>query len=122
MQNKCYLIIICSLFLLVSFTSFAQLIYVSPSPGSKFQNPETGIILRSRNSIDASSLSKKNLIQIEGSISGVHDFKMKLVQDNRTIILHPTEDFAEGETITVSIGNEIRLKSGEKIQGTSFQF
>src|SRR5262245_24294076 len=121
MQNRIYFIFLV-LGILLSSVTFAQLIYVSPSAGSKFQNPETGIILKSQNPVDLASLSKKNLFHIEGSLTGIHKFEIKLVQDNRTIILQPIQKFMEGETVTVSVGNKIQLESGENINGTSFQF
>src|ERR1044071_7386435 len=50
---------------IIVHSSSAQFTYISPVPGSKMNNKETNIILRTGNFIDAASL-KNNLVAING--------------------------------------------------------
>lgn len=104
------------------FFSQAQFQYLSPEPGSKYHNPNTTIILRNGNQLDEASLQTKHLFKVQGSLSGKHDFEVKLAENGKTIILKPTQPFSGGETVTVNIAEGMRSSSQERIHGTSFSF
>ncbi len=101
--------------------SNAQFTYLSPMPGSKMNNLETSIILKTGKFIDATSL-KNALITINGSLSGVHEASIKLARDNKTILVYPITKFSGGETVSVEIKDGIKNADGSKVSGASFQF
>ncbi|MGB3076990.1 MAG: arylsulfotransferase family protein [Chitinophagales bacterium] len=115
--------IVLTLFLNLFFAGsiFAQFEYISPKPNSLYHNPETNIILKSGSEMDQHSL-KTELVQITGSISGVHAFKIVLSSDQKTILFYPTVKFEFDETVTVIIADGFKIKSGEEVKGTSFTF
>jgi hypothetical protein len=101
--------------------STAQVEYMSPKPGSKFNNPETNIIIRFTQSIDIKSLSDESF-HISGSISGNHIFSFKLAENNKVIIIKTNRNFAFGETITFNSKNNIRNIDGDYYSMVSFTF
>lgn len=104
------------------FFSQAQFQYISPVPGSKYHDPNTTITLRNGNQLDEASLLTKNLFRVQGSLSGKHDYEVKLAGNGKTIILKPAQPFAGGETVTVDIAEGIQSSSRQKIHGISFSF
>lgn len=115
-------IVIAGLFMLASWNSRAQFEYISPQPGTSFHNPSTNILLRNAHQLDYNSLQKKNLFKIKGSVSGNHVAEPKLINDGTEISLQPVVPFTEGETVTVTIGDDIRTTNGIHVTGTSFTF
>jgi hypothetical protein len=113
------------LLLLFSATTLslnAQFIYVSPQPGSALHQPQTNILLRTGSALDASSIADAKIFTITGSKSGDHAFRIKLSNDDRTIILDPTVDFAWDETISVIVTPGIRKNDGGKLAAYDFTF
>ncbi len=101
--------------------AYCQFQYVSPKPGSLFRNPETNIILKNGDLIDAHSLNPQ-LITIEGSESGIHKHKIVLSDDGKTIIISPLSTFTPGEQVNVTVADGFRKENGELITGTTFDF
>jgi hypothetical protein len=99
----------------------AQYQYISPLPGSKYKNPETNIILKNGDPIDPKSLNS-SLINISGSLSGLHTARIVLSNDGKTIVVYPSPKFAEGETVAVAVSDGFKKKSGAIITGVDFQF
>lgn len=62
------------------------------------------------------------LVEITGSISGIHSFRIVLTDDKKTILLYPTVPFAVGETVMVQVKDGFKKASGEMVTGVSFQF
>ncbi len=108
-------------FLITARTASAQFSYISPVPGSKMHKKEAGIILRTGQYVDASSLTPDNFF-ISGLSSGPHDVKVRLAADNKTILIHPSTIFSAEETVTVSINDGIRNSDGSIVNGTTFEF
>lgn len=107
--------------LLLFQQAHAQFQFVSPEPGSQNLNIEHNIILREGNLLDPSSLNK-NLFTIRGTKSGVHDFKMVLCDDGKTINLNPLLPFAPGEEVTISITKGLATAQGKTVDGYSYSF
>ena len=95
--------------------------YISPVPGSSMNMPGTNIIIRQGNYINPVSLSSSN-IQIKGSESGIHFFKIKLADDGKTILINPVSKFSLGETVDVHYHDGILNDDGVKLPGFDFQF
>ena len=108
-------------YVIPSQNAFGQFQYISPKPNSLFHNPETNIILKNGDFIDAKSLNA-SLVKITGSVSGVHACTVSLSSDNKTILIFPKTKFAEGEVVSVEITDGFRKKTGETIHGVSFTF
>lgn len=109
------------LFAITEFAT-AQFQYISPRPGSIYQNTNCTIILREGSLLAKSSLQKEHLFGITGAISGTHSFETILSDDGKTIILKPESDFAANEQVTVTIHRGIRKINGEIIEGYTFSF
>lgn len=101
--------------------AFAQFQYISPVPNSLYHNPETNIILKTGSEMQQKSLLPE-LVEISGTKSGLHSFRIVLSADSRTILFYPNEKFMFGETVSVTIKDGFRKKSGEIILGTAFNF
>ncbi|HYV93375.1 MAG TPA: arylsulfotransferase family protein [Chitinophagales bacterium] len=99
----------------------AQFQFISPMPGSTNLTIEHNIIIREGSLLDQSSLNK-NLFVIRGSKSGVHDFKMILCNDGKTLNLNPTYPFTYDEDVAVTIGKGLVTAEGKTVDGYSFSF
>ncbi|HYV91566.1 MAG TPA: aryl-sulfate sulfotransferase [Chitinophagales bacterium] len=102
-------------------TSYAQFTYISPMPESKLHKKETGIILRTGETVNAASL-RPDLFLITGSVSGAHILKVKLAADNKSILIRPLVIFSAGETVTVTVNDGIRNFDGRIVHGITFWF
>ncbi|MCS6990760.1 MAG: aryl-sulfate sulfotransferase [Chitinophagales bacterium] len=107
--------------LAICFPLQGQFIYISPVPGSKYHNKEATIILKTGDSMDVTSLSP-HLVHIVGSKSGVHDCRVVLGDDGKTIVIYPIPEFAGAERVEVTIADGFRKRNGTVVKGTSFYF
>ncbi|MFI5135128.1 MAG: arylsulfotransferase family protein [Chitinophagales bacterium] len=107
--------------LFLTLHSNAQFTYVNPMPGSKMHNAETGIILRTGKIIDATSL-RNDLVFVSGSLSGLHEVKVKSALDNKSILIQPSTVFRGGEVVTVKVSDGMHNADGSLIHGTTFTF
>lgn len=114
--------ILTSMIVLSGLHSEAQFQFISPVPDSKYHPPQETIILRNGKSLEASSVHTKSLFKVTGSVSGVHQCEIRLVEGKKTIIAKPLIPFTAGEKVTVSVGEKIRTEQGEKVKGISFSF
>jgi len=101
--------------------SFSQLQYISPKPDSKYNNPETSIIL-THNIRFKPQIIDKNVFSITGSVSGNHVFEVLIVENNKTIILKPSKPFAEGEFVHIYLNNNLLLENNTVIEPFSYKF
>jgi len=76
-----------------------RVIYQSPSPGARNVRPESNLIVRFDQPIDAANLPA---FTVEGSASGPHTGRTALSADRQTVIFTPDASFAWGETVHVS--------------------
>ena len=95
--------------------------YLSPLPNAVLVQPESDILIREGNLIDQSTLSSK-FIDVSGSKSGIHQGKLILSDDGKTIILRPYIPFTLGETVSVSIKKGMRNINGEFLCPLKYQF
>src|SRR5450432_3650853 len=77
-------------------TSSEPFIYTNPVPSSALHKPETGIILRAGEAINAATISKNGLFTVAGSISKNHSVTVALSEDGRSILVQPTTPFSAG--------------------------
>lgn len=113
--------IITIILILISLVNYAQFQYLSPKPGSIYNNPETSIILKNSKKLN-NQLFDTHYFNIIGSISGNHDFTCKLTNDAQTIILKPINPFLNGELVKVYIYEGIKLENGFTLDSLTFNF
>ena len=95
--------------------------YISPVPGSSLNKPETNIIIRKGSFINPATLSSKK-IKVVGSKSGVHSYKIKLADDDKTILIKPDSKFSLGETVYINYIDSISSREGVRLPWFDFQF
>lgn len=86
--------------------------YLSPLPQSKYNLPETNIIIRygQQYNIDRAPQFQE-LVKISGTKSGIHTGKIIFSEKSTTLIFKPDKPFTTGETVTVNI-DPLPLKTG----------
>ena len=99
-----------------------KIIYLSPVPNSKLNLPKTNIIIRTNVDLDEATLSLSGLLSVVGSFSGEHSGKVVLSDDSRTIIFQPDMPFNYNESVNVRLNNGLLDKTGNQIDGISFNF
>ncbi len=87
--------------LIAQSDEYSHFNYISPVPNSQYVSPLSNIIIRSVDNIEKSVLGEKDIIEVTGTISGLHKGKLILLEDNKTLIFNLESPFTEGETITV---------------------
>ena len=95
--------------------------YVSPAPGSALHMPGTTIIVRPGGNVVPGSL-RPGLIHASGSVSGDHDGTLRLSDDGKTVVFHPTDSFALGESVSCTIHAGIRTAEAGDLPAASFWF
>lgn len=119
---KCFTVVLfVSPFQLAQNSNLKAYQYISSVPGSSMNMPETNIIIRTSEFINPATLSS-NKIKIAGSKSGVHSFKIKLSDDDKTILINPDSKFNLGEIVDVYYPGVILNNAGAKLPGFDFQF
>lgn len=113
--------ILAVLLLFLSLNLHGQFTYISPLPGSSMHHPETTVLVRTGDKIDIQNIEPDG-ISIEGSKSGIHNFRIVLSDDNRTLILIPDIIFLHGEKVTVSVNHQSGLLSEDYTGVFSFDF
>ena len=79
-----------------------NVIYISPLNNSKFHHITTNIIIRTKIKLDKSTLMS-NIMNVTGSVSGLHTGKLNISDDDRTILFNPDLPFNWGETVFVNL-------------------
>jgi hypothetical protein len=95
--------------------------YISPLPDSKLILPESNIIIRQGDKIDASTV-KEEVIEVTGSLSGVHKGEFVLSDDMRTLIFIPSVHFTPGEKVNVKFNCGIYTINNELLFPLNFRF
>ena len=96
--------------------------YVAPRPGSELVSARTAIAFRQGEEIDVASIQRSGLITVSGSESGIHGGKTVLADDSQTVLFQPDQPFTPGETVRVVVGNGLKTRRGDSIEGISYQF
>ncbi|MBA3647882.1 MAG: aryl-sulfate sulfotransferase [Chitinophagales bacterium] len=99
----------------------AQFEYVYPKNHSTNEFPNTHLILRNGEAIDAQSVTDDK-VELTGSKSGKVSAKAVLSTDGKTVCITPAAAFAYTETVSVKVNYGLRTVSGKIIKGTSFDF
>jgi Arylsulfotransferase (ASST)/Secretion system C-terminal sorting domain len=97
------------------------IIYVSPLPGSKLVSPQSSMIIKSAEKLNAATISD-NLFKVVGSESGIHRGKIILADDQRTLIFKPDNNFYAGETVSFTLNYGIKTFDDKNLEAISFEF
>jgi hypothetical protein len=100
----------------------AQWIYTNPSSSSRYRNPETSILLKSREQLSPAALVNTDIIQVTGSKSGIHRFTLHLSVDEHSMIITPFRKFEYDEEIMISVKEGFTNASGIPLPSLSFSF
>lgn len=95
--------------------------YMSPLPGSDFNNCNTTIALRFNENINTSSVYLNGAVKITGSKGGEYLFSIKASTDGRSLILKPFTTFKYGEEIKIEFSSAIK-DNGRSISPVSYSF
>ncbi len=95
--------------------------FISPLPDSKLIMPESNIIIRQGDTIDATTM-KEASIEVVGSISGLHSGEIFLSDDMRTLIFIPMIHFTRGEKVSINLYSGIYTTNGKMLSPISFEF
>ncbi|MEP7129212.1 MAG: Ig-like domain-containing protein [Chitinophagales bacterium] len=108
-------------FFLITTSAFAKYQYVSPMPGSTLNAPESQIIIREGSYLDPSTINAARFT-LEGTKSGYHHFRVVFSDDQKTIVLYPSQPFGFDEKVTVSIIQGLKTLQGSMIDSFTFSF
>ena len=117
----------CILICLFSLGSYSQTandfdyIYISPEPMSNYVSLNNNIAIRVGEKLDPGLLKTANII-VKGSKSGVITGKIKLSDDQLTLIFKPVNAYQTNEIVTVHLIDGIQTKTGKKIPSLEYQF
>ena len=100
---------------------FAELLYISPKPGSKFIMPGNNVAIRNGQPFDHKSLSP-SLLEVKNEAGEEINGILKLSTDYTTLIYKPSAPFPLGETIYVELKNGLMTLSKKYIQPVQFEF
>jgi hypothetical protein len=96
--------------------------YIFPKPNSEFLRKETSIIVRPGGNLDSRVLEGHSVFRLVGSKSGIHEGQTIVSDDKKTIVFKPLEAFEQGERVTVTVNDGIRLENGQRLKGMTFSF
>ena len=100
----------------------ADIDYISPVPGSSLNMPQVTIAIRTKEEIDPASLASSGILSVTAASSGDHAGRLVLSDDARTILFVPNVPFTEGEEVTVSLGDGLRVIGGKRCYAAEIQF
>jgi hypothetical protein len=93
----------------------SNLVYLYPQPDSKYNKTSTSILMKFDTNVPLNFTQKKS-VSIKGSKSGVHDFSVKISNDNKSVQFIPDEKFSINEKV------EVTIKAINKSSVFSFSF
>ena len=124
---KCFnFVLAVILFSFITLQVFAQqedeYQFISPVPGSELNSRESTIIIRDGRFVKQASLDTPNLIEVIGNSSGLIKGDLIVSTDGKTIIFKPSQKFAPGETVFVTLNKGLRTINNETLAELQFSF
>lgn len=121
-MKLCSLILV--LLLLISINTTALISnyqYISPLPESNLNSNNSQIIIRHSELIDRKKVSE-NIIIVNGEKSGIHNGKLDLSDDSKTLVFKPETPFIPNEIVNVKINSGVKTLLGAELEPYSFRF
>ena len=119
--------VLCAIFVAAGSTpsiaaNISNITYVSPTPGSILVSPQTNIIIKFGDVVDAKNSISESLVNVEGSESGHRSGKLIVSDDGRTLVFTPASPFVLGEVATVSLQRGLQTLRTGAVEPMSFSF
>lgn len=95
--------------------------FLSPVPGATGILPETNIIIRPGGIVDPSTVAS-GLLEVRGSLSGLHEGRLALSDDGQTLTFQPDAPFQPAERVTCRIGVGLRTDRRGSVLPAEFSF
>ncbi len=113
--------IIVLLFIAVAIYS-NEVIYVDPVNGAKLINPENNITVGFKSPVNFTESDINSSLIVTGSVSGIHNGSVKILESGKKFIFKPEVLFTAGENISVKFTGVMSKmnNSGSKIKNYSF--
>jgi hypothetical protein len=96
--------------------------YISPLPGAQLVSKETNIIVRYKQCIPLPERNFSSFFHVQGSISGEHNGKAIISDDNRTVIFKIVKNFEPGEIVSVQLPANVPHVYQEELKVISYSF
>ena len=115
------------IFILIPVNSHSQsniksINYLSPVSNSQYVKRQTGIIIKTGDYFNVSAAKIPGVITVSASRSGLHNGKLILSEDNKTLIFKPEKIFDFAETVCVKINKGLKTNTGKAVQPLSYYF
>ncbi|MDP1727919.1 MAG: aryl-sulfate sulfotransferase [Bacteroidota bacterium] len=98
-----------------------DIIYVSPKPGSIHNHPATNILIKCIRPMNIESVLNRNTIFLKTGSKQL-EFNVKILEDKKTIIIHPLNNLPADEKIEVLVKKSILCENGNVIEPFKFNF
>lgn len=95
--------------------------YVSPMPGARMVSPWNNVVIRPGGRVDLSSVASGDL-SVVGSHSGVHEGRLRVSTDQRSLVFVPDQPFALGEQVVVQLSRGVVPVGGERTPPLTIDF
>ncbi len=116
------IVLITIIFFCATVSSLGQkIIYTSPKNKATLVSIQSKIIIKLDKKIDAQSI-EGNSIVVTGDKSGNIPGEIKLLEDEKTLIFSPTNNFESDENVIVKGESSLKTVDGKNIQPFSFEF
>ncbi len=109
-----YILSIILFFVFISIGK-SQITFQSPVNNSRYNNPKTNIIIKFNDSIQSIN-NIKNSFSIENKNGELLQFSIKLLNNNKTLLIYPKQAFNLGDYVKVILNKPIKQKNGFIIQ------
>ncbi len=96
--------------------------YLSPRPGAEYVSTMNNIIIRYGAQLKEDQQIENELIEVTGSISGIHNGDIILYKDNKTLIFNHNSEFEPGEIVSVKLQGGLETASDEVLPELKYQF
>ncbi len=115
-----YILSIILFFVFISIGK-SQITFQSPVNNSRYNNPKTNIIIKFNDSIQSIN-NIKNSFSIENKNGELLQFSIKLLNNNKTLLIYPKQAFNLGDHVKVILNKPIEQKNGFIIQPFTSSF
>jgi len=96
--------------------------YQSPLPGARYVSPSCNIIIRPGGVIDGSSRLDGSIFTVQGTISGLHEGRADLSDDQRTVTFEPFVPYAPSERVSCRLERDLRTADLGDVAPFNFEF
>ena len=104
------------------YSSVNDFYYTDPLPGAEYVNKGTTIILYPKEILSKKSLLNYHAFTLTGSASGSISYSITKSDDGKVIILKPSKNFQNGETVTIRFTSSVKKSNSVSITPFEYSF